>query len=151
MKSFFRTRCPITSALDLVGDKWSLVIVKQMLLEGRFTFKDFTEGDEGIATNILSSRLKMLEEFGVVQKLSMPNNKKSKLYVLTEKGLSLTPIIMELTFWSRDHLQDVHPNLNDEYDLTDIRKNKEETFARVIERYRSQAKELTDEELFMKQ
>ena len=63
MKKEFRSGCPISSALDIVGDKWTLVIIKQMLLEGKKTFKDFSESDEAIAFNILSSRLKMLEEF----------------------------------------------------------------------------------------
>ena len=68
MNNNFRCNCPITSALDIVGDKWTLVIIKQMLLEGKKTFKDFSESDEAIASNILSSRLKMLEEFKIITK-----------------------------------------------------------------------------------
>ena len=68
MKNQFRCTCPITSALDILGDRWTLVIIKQMLLEGKKTFKDFLESEEDIATNILSSRLKMLEKFDLIYK-----------------------------------------------------------------------------------
>ena len=59
MDNKFRCNCPFTSALDILGDKWMLVIVKQMLIEGKETFKDFTESEEAIATNILSTKLKL--------------------------------------------------------------------------------------------
>ena len=68
MNKKFRCNCPITSSLDILGDKWTLVIIKHMLIEGKQTFKDFLESDEAIATNILSSRLKMLEELKIITK-----------------------------------------------------------------------------------
>ena len=71
----FRCACPITSALDLLGDKWMLVLIKQMLFEDKETFKDFMESPESIATNILSSKLKQLESVGIVTKTKRPNNK----------------------------------------------------------------------------
>ena len=64
----FAVIAPITSAIDIIGDKWTLVIIKQMLLEGKKTFKDFSESNEAIASNILSSRLKKLEEFKMISK-----------------------------------------------------------------------------------
>lgn len=111
MDDRFRCDCPITSALDVVGDKWTLVIIKQMLLEGRRTFKDFIESDEAIATNILSARLKMLEEFKMVRKEKLPNNKKTNIYILTEKGLGLTPMIIELVLWSDGHLREFNEEI----------------------------------------
>ena len=81
----FRCQCPITSALDILGDKWILVIIKQMLIEDKKTFKDFTESDEAIATNILASKLKCLEELGIIIKTQPPDNKKTNIYLLTEK------------------------------------------------------------------
>jgi DNA-binding HxlR family transcriptional regulator len=96
MRQDFRCNCPFTSALDVLGDKWMLVIVKQMLIEGKETFKDFTESDEAIATNILSAKLKLLEEVGIIIKTKPPDNKKTNLYLLTDKGLALTPILVEL-------------------------------------------------------
>lgn len=120
----FRCDCPFTSALDLVGDKWILVIVKQMLVEGKTTFKDFTDGEEGIATNILSVKLKFLEEVGIVVKKKLPTNKKTNLYVLTEKGLALAPILTELATWSDRHLRDIHPTLNNGEGMTFLRNDK---------------------------
>lgn len=107
----FRCNCPFTSALDILGDKWMLVIVKQMLIEGKETFKDFTESDESIATNILSSKLKLLEEVGIIIKTKRPDNKKTNLYLLTNKGLALTPVLVELASWSDSHLRDIHPTI----------------------------------------
>jgi DNA-binding HxlR family transcriptional regulator len=107
----FKCNCPFTSALDVVGDKWMLVIVKQMLIEGKETFKDFTESDEAIATNILSAKLKFLEEVGIIIKTKRPENKKTNLYLLTEKGLALTPVLIELAIWSDNHLRDIHPSI----------------------------------------
>ena len=111
MENRFRCDCPITSALDVVGDKWTLVLVKQMLLEGKRTFKDFAESEEAIATNILSSRLKMLEEFRVIQKRKLPGNQKTNIYTLTDKGLGLTPLIVELVLWSDGNLREFHPKI----------------------------------------
>ena len=91
MSAEFRCNCPITSAIDLMGDKWSLVVVKNMLLYNQKTFKDFSEASENIATNILSSRLKRLEQNGFITKTKPLNNKKTNIYLLTEKGLSLIP------------------------------------------------------------
>lgn len=128
----FRCDCPITSALDILGDKWMLVIVKQMLMEGKETFKDFTESDEAIATNILSSKLKLLEEVGIITKNKLPNNKKTNLYLLTEKGLALTPIIVELANWSDNHLRDLHPTITDGAEMELLRRDKA-AFAKVLE------------------
>lgn len=107
----FKCNCPFTSALDVVGDKWLLVIVKQILIEGKETFKDFTESDEAIATNILSAKLKFLEEVGIIIKTQRPDNKKTNLYLLTEKGLALTPVLVELAIWSDKNLRDIHPTI----------------------------------------
>lgn len=111
MRPDFRCNCPFTSALDVLGDKWILVIVKQMLIEGKETFKDFIESDEAIATNILSAKLKFLEEAGIIIKTKRPDNKKTNLYLLTDKGLALTPILVELATWSDNHLRDIHPTI----------------------------------------
>lgn len=132
METKFRCNCPFTTALDILGDKWMLVIVKQMLMENKQTFKDFTESDEGIATNILTTKLKQLEEFGIITKTKLPNNKKSNIYLLTEKGLAMTPIIVELGVWSDNHLRDFNPNIVNEGGIELLRRDKAE-FTRVVE------------------
>lgn len=111
MRQEFRCDCPFTSALDILGDKWMLVIVKQMLVDGKETFKDFTESEEAIATNILSAKLKLLEGVGIVIKTKRPDNKKTSLYLLTEKGLALTPVLVELATWSDGNLREMHPTI----------------------------------------
>ena len=133
MPQEFRCDCPFTSALDILGDKWMLVIVKQMLLEGKETFKDFTESDEAIATNILSTKLKLLEELGVIIKTKRPNNRKTNLYLLTEKGLALTPILVELALWSDQYLRDIHPTIVNGEAMELLRSDKR-AFASVLEK-----------------
>ena len=132
METKYRCNCPFTSALDVLGDKWMLVIIKQMLIENKETFKDFTESDEAIATNILSSKLKQLEEFGLITKSKLPNNKKSVYYHLTDKALDLTPIILELGIWSDKHLREVHPTIVNNEGMQLLRTDKAQ-FGRVIE------------------
>ena len=128
----FKCNCPFTSALDIVGDKWLLVIVKQMLIEGKETFKDFTEADEAIATNILTAKLKFLEEAGIIRKTQRPDNKKSNLYLLTDKGLALTPMLVELALWSDKHLRDIHPTIVNGEEMEFLRNDKV-AFANVLE------------------
>lgn len=124
MNQKFRCDCPFTSAIDILGDKWMLVIVKQMLIEGKETFKDFTESKESIATNILSVKLKLLEELEIITKSKKPNNKKTNLYRLTQKGLALTPILVELANWSDNHLRDLHPTIEEGVGIELLRKDK---------------------------
>jgi len=137
MNNKFRCNCPITSALDILGDKWTLVIIKQMLIEGKQTFKDFSESDEAIATNILSARLKMLEEFKVITKHKLPNNKKTNIYRLTEKGVALTPVIIELGIWSDANMRDFHSEIIEGEDMDALKNNKEEFVRNLQESYKA--------------
>ena len=102
MKCSFKFACPITSALDVIGDRWVLIILKQMLFEGKQTFKDFKESKENIASNILTVRLNLLLE-NVFLNQNQTNNK-SIYYHLTETGLSITSILVELGAWGQDNL-----------------------------------------------
>ena len=133
MNHKFRCDCPFTSALDVLGDKWMLVIVKLMLVEDKKTFKDFNESEEAIATNILSAKLKLLEEWGIILKTKRPDNKKTNLYLLTDKGLALTPILVELASWSDQHLRDVHPGIQNGKAMELLREDKA-AFAHVLEK-----------------
>jgi DNA-binding HxlR family transcriptional regulator len=100
-----RSFCPISSALDILGDKWSLLIIRDIALLGKNTFKEFLESDEKIATNILSNRLSRLEAQGIVSKNDHPHNKVIKVYRLTEKGIDLLPILFEVVIWSDKYLE----------------------------------------------
>jgi DNA-binding HxlR family transcriptional regulator len=106
MENNFRSGCPLASTLDIVGDKWSLLIVRDMLFQGKKTFKDFSTSPEGIAPGILSSRLKWLEENELITKQKLPANRKENIYSLTEKGIELAPIITEIILWSDKNLRD---------------------------------------------
>jgi DNA-binding HxlR family transcriptional regulator len=105
MTKKFRSSCIIASALDLIGDKWSLLIIRDMLLEKKKTFKEIVASDEGIATNLLSSRLKLLESLEVITKRKLPKNKKENIYLLTEKGIDLAPLVLEIILWSDKHVR----------------------------------------------
>ena len=133
MRPDFRCNCPFTSALDVLGDKWMLVIIKQILIEGKETFKDLTESEEAIATNILSAKLKILEKVGIIIKTQRPDNKKTNLYLLTEKGLALIPVLVELAIWSDNHLRDIHPTIvNGE--AMELLRNDKVAFASALEK-----------------
>ena len=132
----FRCNCPVTSAIDVLGDKWTLVIIKQMLLDGRKTFKDFSESDEAIASNILSSRLKMLEELAIIGKEKLPNNKKTNIYALTQKGIDLIPIIVELALWSDKYVREYNSTIITDPRLTMAKRNKEEAILFIVENYK---------------
>ena len=102
----FRSGCPISSALDIVGDKWSLLIIRDMLIKHKKTFKEISESDERIAPSILSARLKLLESYKLIFKTKLPENKKENIYLLTEKGIQLTPIIIELSLWGDTNMRE---------------------------------------------
>jgi DNA-binding HxlR family transcriptional regulator len=106
MKTEFRSGCPISSTLDVIGDKWSLLIIRDMLLKHKKTFKEISDSDERIAPSILSARLKLLESFKLISKTKIPENKKENIYLLTEKGIHLTPIIIEFSLWGNTNMRD---------------------------------------------
>jgi DNA-binding HxlR family transcriptional regulator len=133
----FRCQCPITSAIDILGDKWVLVIIKQMLIEDKKTFKDFTESDEAIATNILSSKLKCLEELGIITKTQVPENKKTNIYLLTAKGLALTPIIVELSVWSDENVRELNSIMRDSPEIAIMKSNKEAFIQMIKDAYKA--------------
>lgn len=99
-----RSDCPLSCSLDVFGDKWSLLIIRDLIFYKKSTYNDFLKSEEGIATNILASRLKGLEENGVIEKSAHPDSKAKNLYKLTTKGIDLLPIIMEVYIWSDKYL-----------------------------------------------
>lgn len=95
-----RSDCPLSCSLDVFGDKWSLLIIRDLIFFKKSTYNDFLKSAEGIATNILASRLKALEENGVIEKSEHPDSKAKILYSLTQKGIDLLPMIMEAYIWA---------------------------------------------------
>lgn len=104
----YRSDCPISTALDIFGDKWSLLIVRDMVFKGLSTYGDFLNGGEKIATNILADRLTMLEVGGIIAKQKHPESKAKILYTLTSKGIDLVPALVEIIAWSEKY-HEVHP------------------------------------------
>ncbi|MBB6112925.1 transcriptional regulator, HxlR family [Mucilaginibacter lappiensis] len=100
----FRSNCAISSALDLIGDKWSLLILRDMMFFGKKTFSEFAASEEKIATNILSDRLSNLERASIIKKGKLPNNKKTNIYSLTPKGITFLPSLIEVILWSDRNL-----------------------------------------------
>tara|TARA_B110000261_G_scaffold12912_1_gene13112 strand:- start:783 stop:1202 length:420 start_codon:yes stop_codon:yes gene_type:complete len=106
MKKEFRSGCPISSALDVVGDKWSLLIIRDMLIKHKKTFKEISDSDERIAPSILSARLKLLASYKLIFKTKVSENKKENIYLLTKKGIRLTPIIIEFSLWGNSNMRE---------------------------------------------
>ena len=95
-----RSGCPIAISLDLFGDKWSLLIVRDLLFQRPRSYRDFAEAAEGIATNILADRLAKLEIAGIISRVPDPEDGRKVLYGLTEKGLALAPVMAEMGRWA---------------------------------------------------
>jgi DNA-binding HxlR family transcriptional regulator len=100
-----RSGCPVSIALETFGDRWSLLIIRDLMVRGFHTFKDFLESGEGIATNILSDRLKKLEAAGIIQAEAEESDARRLNYWLTEKGIDLAPVVLDLLLWSARHEQ----------------------------------------------
>lgn len=125
MNERFRSSCPISSALDIMGDKWTLLIVRDMMFGSKSTFKEFSTSQEKIATGILADRLKKMSELGLISKGKLPHNNKTVVYKLTPKGVGLLPIVVELILWSDQNLGE-HVSEPMRELAKQIRKNKEE-------------------------
>ena len=106
MKKEFRSGCPVSSSLDVVGDKWSLLIIRDMLVKHKKTFKQMSDSYEKIAPSILSARLKLLESYKLIFKTKAHENKKENIYLLTEKGIRLNPIIIEFSLWGNYNMRE---------------------------------------------
>ena len=98
-----RSSCPLVNILDIIGDKWSLVIVRDIFV-GKKSYGEFLASPENISTSVLASRLQLLERAGLIKYLLSISDKKIKLYYLTDKGIDLYPILYEMFNWSKRNL-----------------------------------------------
>ena len=106
-KSNKRSDCPVSCSLDIWGDKWSLLIIRDLMFAKECTYGDFLKSAEGIATNILAARLLALEENKLIEKLAHPDSKAKVLYKLTRKGIDLLPIMIEINLWAEKHFSSI--------------------------------------------
>ncbi len=102
-KSKNRSNCIVSCSLDEWGDKWSLLIVRDLMFKKECTYGDFLKSDEKISTNILAARLLALEESKIIEKLDHPDSKAKVLYRLTSKGIDLLPIMIEINLWAEKY------------------------------------------------
>ncbi len=98
-----RSGCPLNASVEMLGDRWSLLILRDMMLRGFSTFKEFLSSYEGIATNILSDRLKRLIAHGIISTKEDPSDGRKLIYILTPKGLDLAPVLTEMVLWAAKH------------------------------------------------
>jgi len=114
----------------MLGDRWSLLIIRDMMLRGFRTYKEFLESYEGIATNILADRLRKLEAHGIITTKQDPSDRRKLIYRLTAKGISLAPILTEMVLWAAAHEDTGNQPL-----IRQMRKDKEKFLAGIRRRW----------------
>ena len=107
----WRSKCPISSALDVLGDKWSLLIVRDLIIYGPRTYTQLLESPEHISTNILASRLDLLGCMRLIERVNPVAASRNNAYRLTAAGAALRPVIESLGKWAGTHLSDFHANI----------------------------------------
>jgi DNA-binding HxlR family transcriptional regulator len=98
-----RSGCPLNASIEMLGDRWSLLIIRDMMLRGSRTFKEFLGSYEKIATNILADRLRRLESYGIITTQPDPTDGRKLIYLLTPKGIDLAPVLTEMVLWAATH------------------------------------------------
>jgi DNA-binding HxlR family transcriptional regulator len=131
-KSERRSGCPVSTSLEIFGDRWSLLIIRDMMVRGFRTFKEFQASGEGIATNILADRLKKLEAAGILTAEVEEADARRLNYRLTEKGIDLAPVLLELLIWGARHEETAAPCAFIEH----MEKNRGGVLAEVRRRWR---------------
>lgn len=127
-----RSGCPVSVSLDILGDRWSLLVIRDLMVRGFRTFKQFLESGEGIATNILSDRLSKLEGAGLITAETEATDGRRVNYKLTQRGIDLAPVIFELLVWgSRHERSDAPPEL-----IAEMVKDRDGLLAEVRRRWK---------------
>jgi DNA-binding HxlR family transcriptional regulator len=103
MSARHRSRCPINLALEVFGDRWTLLIVRDLMFAGKRHFREFLQSEEAISSNILADRLRMLVKQRIVTRTDDPSHKQKASYSLTERGIAMLPILVRIGIWSRKH------------------------------------------------
>jgi DNA-binding HxlR family transcriptional regulator len=98
-----RSPCPLNASVEMLGDRWSLLIIRDMMLRGFQTYKEFLECYEGIATNILADRLRKLVDYGIIEMKQDESDGRKVIYRLTQKGIDLAPVLTEMVLWAATH------------------------------------------------
>ena len=105
MTEAIRSGCPINLSLEVIGDRWSLIVIRDIIFGNRRHFRELlTRSEEGISSNILADRLKTLVQQGILTRTDDPTHKQKAIYSLTEKAIELVPVIAQMAYWGRRHL-----------------------------------------------
>ena len=131
-----RSECPLNASIEILGDRWSLLIVRDMMLRGLKSYKEFMDSYERIATNILADRLRKLEFHGIIEAEPDPLDGRKLNYVLTRKGIDLGPVMTELVLWAGSHERAANQEL-----ITRMRKDKVKFNAEVRARWEQDREE----------
>jgi DNA-binding HxlR family transcriptional regulator len=126
-----RSGCPLNASVEILGDRWSLLIIRDMMLRNFRTYKEFLESHERIATNILADRLRRLEAHGIITTERDPSDGRRLIYRLTAKGIDLAPVLTEMVLWAAGHEDTGNPAL-----VRQIQKDKEQFLTGVRKRWR---------------
>jgi DNA-binding HxlR family transcriptional regulator len=119
-----RSGCPLNVSVEILGDRWSLLIIRDMMLRGFRSYTQFLDSYEGIATNILAQRLKKLKGHGIIATQQDPLDGRKLIYTLTEKGMDLAPVLTEMVLWTAAHEEHQNPEL-----IRQIKKDKQRFLA----------------------
>jgi DNA-binding HxlR family transcriptional regulator len=125
-----RSGCPLNASVETLGDRWSLLIIRDMMLRGFRTYKEFLESFEGIATNILADRLRKLQAYGIITTERDPSDGRRLFYLLTEKGIDLAPVLTEMVLWAARHEKTENQAL-----VRQMKKDREQLLAEVRQRW----------------
>lgn len=125
-----RSGCPLNASVEILGDRWSLLIIRDMMLRGFRTFKEFLGSHERIATNILADRLRTLEVHGIITSEKDPGDGRKLIYELTKKGIDLAPVLTEMVLWAAGHEEPENEAL-----VQHMRKGKEKFIAEIRGRW----------------
>ncbi|MBZ5539815.1 MAG: helix-turn-helix transcriptional regulator [Acidobacteriia bacterium] len=125
-----RSGCPLNASLEMLGDRWSLLIIRDIMLRGFRTYKEFLQSYEGIATNILADRLRKLEAHGIITAERDSSDARKLIYLLTPKGIDLAPVLTEMVLWAAAHEETGNPAL-----VRQMKKDKEQFLAAVRRRW----------------
>ena len=99
-KEDVRSHCAVNYGVEMFGDRWSLLIIRDIVFSGKKTYGQFLKSEEGIATNVLASRLAFLEQQGILSRAPSPDDGRKDFYTLTQKGLDLIPVVLNIVLWS---------------------------------------------------
>jgi DNA-binding HxlR family transcriptional regulator len=125
-----RSGCPLNASVETLGDRWSLLIIRDMMLRGFRSYKEFLESHERIATNILADRLRKLEAYGIISAKPDPSDGRKLIYLLTPKGIDLAPVLTEMVLWAAAHEETGNQPL-----VRKLRKDKDKFMAAVRQRW----------------